>query len=586
MVPCSTAPLTILVGIPLDVDEAKELLTWAINILSNPRDTIVALHVLGKEPKKLIPISRDYNRFRRAKTFVLSTMGEFAEDSQCRQVNLEARVRYGASIGSGLIDEAKRTSATFLVLRGSSTKPNGKTGEITRYCMKRVPKGCSIISMGQLTSEEVCDSSAKGTTEKRSPRTVLSGVDRDDDNSSFDDSSSNSESSAPTTTTTTTIIKSKESPLRRVASFFLRNSPSGRRKISESTRHEGDKHEQPVLKCFSFDEISLATNDFHPDKMIGQGGYSEVYRGDLSDGNSIAVKRLTKDNSNPNKEKEFLVELGISSQVSHPNTATLIGYCIENGLYLIFPLSPNGNLFNALHGNANKPLEWEMRYKIALGVARGLDYLHKSCKHRIIHRDIKASNVLLGPNYEPQITDFGLAKWLPASKSNQHAVLPIEGTFGYLAPEYFMHGIVDEKTDVFAFGILLLEIVTGQRPINSSKESLLLWAMPMMESGKTLELVDPRLEGTYDVEELHKIVVTASCCIRHSAAWRPTMTEVLELLTHGQDPEHARRWSMLKSSSGDEMDDYSMVFGYSLPVDIDLQRAVAELEYTLDESTL
>ncbi|KAH9622891.1 hypothetical protein KSS87_001160 [Heliosperma pusillum] len=534
MVPYSTPPSTILVGISLDIDEAKELLTWAINILSHPRDTIIALHVLGKEPKKLIPISRDYQRYRRAKTFVLSTMGEFAEDSKCRQVNLEARVIYSSSIGSGLIDEAKRTSATFLLLRGSTTKPNGKAGEITRYCMKRAPKGCSVISMGQLTTnEELIDSS-----EKRSPRTVLSGIDRGDDNSSFDDSSSNSELPLPTTTTTTTILKCKESPLRRVASFFLRNSPS------------------------------------------------EVYKGDLSDGKSIAVKRLTKDNTNPNKEKEFLVELGIISQVSHANTATLIGYCIENGLYLIFPLSPNGNLFNALHGNAKKTLEWEKRYKIAIGIARGLDYLHKRCKHRIIHRDIKASNVLLGPNYEPQITDFGLAKWLPANKNNQHAVLPIEGTFGYLAPEYFMHGIVDEKTDVFAFGILLLEIVTGQRPINSSKQSLLLWAMPMMESGKTLELVDPRLEGTYDVQQLHKVVVTASCCVRHSAACRPTMTEVLELLTDGQDSEHARRWSSLKSSSGDEMDDYSMVFGYSLPVDIDLERAVAELEFSLEEPTL
>ncbi|KAK9697509.1 hypothetical protein RND81_08G042200 [Saponaria officinalis] len=582
MVPSST---TILVGISLDDDEAKQLLTWAINILSHPHDTIIALHVLvGKEPKKLLTRSRDYNRFRRAKSFVLSVMGEFAEDSQSKQVHLEARVRYSDSIGSGLMDEAKRTNAEFVLLRGSKMVSNGETGEITKYCMKRVPKGCSIISIGQLTSDEVLNNStSNGKLEKRSPRTVLNN--RVDD-SSFGDSSSNSETPpSPTpasTTITITTTKFKESPLRRVASFFLRGSQSGRRRVSESYCQEVEKLQQPLLKCFSFDEISLATKEFHSDNMIGQGGYSEVYKGQLCDGNNIAVKRLTKDNTNPNKEMEFLMELGILSQVSHPNTASLIGYCVEHGLYLVFPLSPLGNLFTALHGSENKALEWGMRYKIAIGVAKGLHYLHKRCKHRIIHRDIKASNVLLGPNYEPQITDFGLAKWVPASKSKQHAILPIEGTFGYLAPEYFMHGIVDEKTDVFAFGILLLEILTGQRPINSSKQSLLLWAMPLMESGKITELIDPRLEGVYDAQQLHKIVLTASCCVRHSSAWRPSMTEVLELLTNGQDSEHVRRWSVQKSSPIEEMDDYSMVFGYNIPVDNDLEKAVAELELNLE----
>ncbi|KAL9224127.1 hypothetical protein vseg_000195 [Gypsophila vaccaria] len=583
MVPCTTtSPATILVGISLDVDVAKELLTWAINILSHPHDTIIALHVLvGKEPKKLIPRSRDYNRFRRAKSFVLSVMGEFAEDIQSKQVHLEARVSYSASIGNGLMDEAKRANAEFLLLKGSKIVPNGETtGEITKYCKKRAPKGCSIISIAQLTSDQLLNDPTSKTTllEKTSPRTVLcNGV----DGSSSDDSSINSES-PPSPPPATAATKCKESPLRRVASFFLRGSQSGRRRVSESYCNEVDKLQQPLLKCFSFDEISLATKEFHPDNMIGEGGYSEVYKGEDCEGTKIAVKRLTKDNTNPNKEKEFLMELGILSQVSHPNTATLLGYCIEHGFYLIFPLSPFGNLFNALHGNGSKGLEWGKRYKIAIGVAKGLHYLHKRCKHRIIHRDIKASNVLLGPYYEPQITDFGLAKWVPASKSKQHAVLPIEGTFGYLAPEYFMHGIVDEMTDVFAFGILLLELVTGQRPINSSKQSLLLWAMPIMECGNTSELVDPRLEGVYDLDQLHKIVLTASCCVRHSSALRPSMTEVLDLLTNDQDSELVKRWSEQKSSTTNEMDDYSMVFGYNVPIDNDLEKAVAELELNLE----
>ncbi|CAI0402903.1 unnamed protein product [Linum tenue] len=216
-------------------------------------------------------------------------------------------------------------------------------------------------------------------------------------------------------------------------------------------------------------------------------------------------------------------------------------------------------------------LEWDTRYRIALGVARGLHYLHKCCKHRIIHRDIKASNVLLGPDYEPQITDFGLAKWLP-NKWTHHAVIPIEGTFGYLAPEYFMHGIVDEKTDVYSFGVLLLEIISGRRPVDSSMQNLLLWAKPLMESGNVAELADPKLEGKYEADQMYRVVLTASYCVRQSAAWRPSMSEVLELLTTGQqDSEVAKSWRIPKFTS-DELDDFSMVYGYDVPLEIDLEK--------------
>ncbi|KAJ6742929.1 hypothetical protein OIU85_016959 [Salix viminalis] len=206
-------------------------------------------------------------------------------------------------------------------------------------------------------------------------------------------------------------------------------------------------------------------------------------------------------------------------------------------------------------GKTGESLQWPVRYKIALGVARALHYLHKCCKHRIIHRDIKASNVLLGPDYEPQITDFGLAKWLP-NKVTHHAVIPIEGTFGYLAPE---------KTDVLAFGVLLLEIITGRRPVDSTKQNLLLWAKPLMESGNITELADPELEGKFDSDQVQRVVLTASYCVRQSSTWRPSMSEVLELLTSGHGSEVARGWRMPKFSS-DELDVYSMVFGYEVPV--------------------
>ncbi|KAJ7540758.1 hypothetical protein O6H91_10G029300 [Diphasiastrum complanatum] len=283
------------------------------------------------------------------------------------------------------------------------------------------------------------------------------------------------------------------------------------------------------FRCFTYAQISSATNSFHPDNLVGKGGYAEVYKGSLPNGQLVAVKRLTKGESEDLKERAFLTELGIIVHVSHPNASSLIGFCIEGGMHLVFPFLPLGSLSSSLHGPKAQTLEWPIRYKVAVGVARGLHYLHKCCQRRIIHRDIKASNILLGPDYEPQISDFGLAKWLPAQWTH-HTVTAIEGTYGYTAPEYSMHGIVDEKTDVFAFGILLLELVTGRRPVASCKQNTLVWAQPFLETCNVEELVDHRLCGVYDSHELQRILITAAMCVRQSAIWRPCMTKVLKLL--------------------------------------------------------
>ncbi|XP_057826660.2 probable receptor-like serine/threonine-protein kinase At5g57670 [Cryptomeria japonica] len=312
---------------------------------------------------------------------------------------------------------------------------------------------------------------------------------------------------------------------------------------------------KPSWRCFAFDEVCGATNNFHADNLVGRGGYAEVYKGALPDGQMIAVKRLAKGNTDEQKEKEFLTELGIIGHVCHPNATSLIGCCIENGLHLIFDYYVNGSLASLLHGTRTPVLEWSIRYKVAIGTARGLHYLHKCCQRRIIHRDIKASNVLLGTDFEPQISDFGLAKWLPTQWTH-HSVTPIEGTFGYLAPEYFLHGIVDEKTDVFAFGVLLLEIISGRRPIDASEKNLVSWAKPLLESGNIHELVDPRLRGQYDSHQMQRMVFTASLCIRHSAIWRPSMIEVLQLLIEGQSHETADSWKMPPSIMDEDDDDF------------------------------
>ncbi|CAB4292791.1 unnamed protein product [Prunus armeniaca] len=607
MVP--SAPAKILIGISTDPSDSQELLSWAIKVLAHPNDTIAAIHVLvGEERKKRDLVAKKQSQLRRAKAYVISVLGEFARACQSKQVNLEAKVIFSSSIGKGLIVETKSISADYLLLCGSRNQST-RTPSITKYCFKHAPDSCSLVLFGKskqpqensdshstdskenyqpspIHSGRTTSSSKKQTVQETrstspSPRTVLGEFEAEsqsteDYSGSYGDSAltespslardsalTDSPSLAPPMFKSQIKIRKRGlSPCRIITSFL--GSPFRKRTGSLSNNEK----RLPLLKCFSYGEIMAATNSFHPDNIVGRGGYSEVYKGDLSDGRTIAVKMLAKDSKDANKEKEFLMELGVILHVCHPNTANLVGCCIENGLYLIFDFSQNGNLSSALHGRSCESLSWPIRYKIAIGVAEGLNYLHKCCKHRIIHRDIKASNVLLGPDYEPQITDFGLAKWLP-NKWTHHAVIPIEGTFGYLAPEYFMHGIVDEKIDVFAFGVLLLEIVTGRKPVDSSKQNLLLWAKPLMESGDIEKLADPELEGKYDAEQLHRVVLAASCCVRQSSVWRPPMSEVLELLTHGHNSEVAKSW--IPKFSSDELDDYSMVFGYDVPVDIDLE---------------
>ncbi|XP_068647703.1 probable receptor-like serine/threonine-protein kinase At5g57670 [Aristolochia californica] len=305
---------------------------------------------------------------------------------------------------------------------------------------------------------------------------------------------------------------------------------------------------RPTWRCFSYEEVFDATDGFDSDNLVGRGGYAEVYKGVLKDGQVVAVKRLAKASTDERKEKEFLTELGTIGHVRHPNVSSLLGCCIDNGLHLIFEFSLRGSVSSVLHDDNSPPIDWKIRYKIATGTARGLHYLHKGCQRRIIHRDIKASNILLTEDFEPQISDFGLAKWLP-SEWTHHSVMPIEGTFGYLAPEYFMHGIVDEKTDVFAFGVFLLEIISGRKPVDGSHQSLLNWARSRLEEDTEM-VVDEKLGKEYDVEQLTRLAFAASLCIRSSAAWRPSMSEVIEILEEGTIDRE--RWKIPEQDEEDE----------------------------------
>ncbi|XP_011021857.1 PREDICTED: receptor-like cytosolic serine/threonine-protein kinase RBK1 isoform X1 [Populus euphratica] len=298
---------------------------------------------------------------------------------------------------------------------------------------------------------------------------------------------------------------------------------------------EGIMAPKPSWRNFDYLELEAATDNFSSENLIGEGGHAKVYKGCLSDGQVVAVKKLMKtEKQEEDRVGDFLSELGIIAHINHPNAARLLGFSIDSGLHLVLEFLPHGSLASVLHGGSDC-LEWKKRFKVALGIAEGLQYLHHDCPRRIIHRDIKASNILLNANFEAQISDFGLAKWLPENWIH-HIVFPIEGTFGYLAPEYFMHGIVDEKTDVFAYGVLLLEIITGRRAVDSSRQSLVMWAKPLLEANNAKELADPRLGDDYDPIEMKHAMFTALMCIHHLPNTRPQMIRVVQLLRGEEAP--------------------------------------------------
>lgn len=298
---------------------------------------------------------------------------------------------------------------------------------------------------------------------------------------------------------------------------------------------EGIRIPKPSWRNFDYSELEAATDNFSFENLIGEGGHAQVYKGCLPDGQVVAVKKLIKiEGEEVNSVGDFLSELGIIAHINHPNAAKLLGFSIDSGLHLVLEFLPNGSLASMLHGERDC-LDWKKRFKVAVGIAEGLQYLHHSCQRRIIHRDIKASNILLGEDYEAQISDFGLAKWLPENWVH-HIVFPIEGTFGYLAPEYFMHGIVDEKTDVFAYGVLLLEIITGRHAVDSTRQSLAMWAKPLLQENNAQEIADPRLGDDYDPIEMKCAMLTASMCIHHLPTRRPHMDRVVQLLRGEEVP--------------------------------------------------
>ncbi|GLT86482.1 hypothetical protein SLE2022_377790 [Rubroshorea leprosula] len=298
------------------------------------------------------------------------------------------------------------------------------------------------------------------------------------------------------------------------------------------------------LKRYSFKELRAATDHFSSKNILGRGGFGIVYKGCLNDGNLVAVKRL-KDYNIAGGEIQFQTEVETISLAVHRNLLRLRGFCsTENERLLVYPYMPNGSVASRLRDyiHGRPALDWARRKRIALGTARGLLYLHEQCDPKIIHRDVKAANILLDEDFEAVVGDFGLAKLLDHRDS--HVTTAVRGTVGHIAPEYLSTGQSSEKTDVFGFGILLLELITGQKAFDfgrgaNQKGVMLDWVKKLHQEGKLSLLLDKDLKGNFDGIELEEMVRVALLCTQFNPSHRPKMSEVLRML---EGDGLAERW--------------------------------------------
>ncbi|XP_059282018.1 cold-responsive protein kinase 1 [Lycium ferocissimum] len=310
------------------------------------------------------------------------------------------------------------------------------------------------------------------------------------------------------------------------------------RKSQPSTRHasefDGELSGVKNVTLFSYKQLRIATDDFSPVNKIGEGGFGSVYKGRLKSGKMAAIKVLSSESKQG--VREFLTEIKVISDVEHENLVKLYGCCIEDDhRILIYNYLENNSLAQTLLGGGHSSIQfsWRTRTKICIGVAKGLAYLHEQVKPHIIHRDIKASNILLDKDLTPKISDFGLAKLIPPNAT--HVSTRVAGTIGYLAPEYAIRGQATRKSDVYSYGVLLIEIVTGRCNTNSrlpvEEQYLLERTWQLFERKELVLLVDTSLDGHFDAEQACKFLKIGLLCTQDALKLRPSMSTILKMLT-------------------------------------------------------
>ncbi|XP_021289435.1 probable serine/threonine-protein kinase PBL11 [Herrania umbratica] len=320
--------------------------------------------------------------------------------------------------------------------------------------------------------------------------------------------------------------------------------------VPQTPRSEGEILQSSNLKVFTFSELRTATRNFRPDSVLGEGGFGSVFKGWIDEhsltatkpgtGIVIAAKRLKQEGFQGHKE--WLAEINYLGQLHHPNLVKLIGYCLEDEhRLLVYEFMARGSMENHLfrRGSHFPPLSWGIRMKVALGAAKGLSFLHNA-KPQVIYRDFKTSNILLDSNYNAKLSDFGLARDGPTGDKS-HVSTRVMGTYGYAAPEYLATGHLTAKSDIYSFGVVLLEMLSGRQAIDKNRpqgeHNLVEWAKPYLSNKRRIfRVLDIRLQGQYSLNRVQKVANLALQCLAVEPKFRPSMDEVVTELEQFQEP--------------------------------------------------
>lgn len=322
-----------------------------------------------------------------------------------------------------------------------------------------------------------------------------------------------------------------------------RSSGSGRGKANSDDfgsrkGNGGGSPKKSAARSFTFRELAAATRGFREVNLIGEGGFGRVFKGRLETTSQVvAIKQLNHDGLQG--FQEFIVEVLMLSLLHHSNLVTLIGYCTDGDQrLLVYEYMPMGSLEDHLFDLEpdKKPLSWETRIKIAVGAARGIEYLHCKANPPVIYRDLKSANILLDNDFNPKLSDFGLAKLGPVG-DNTHVSTRVMGTYGYCAPEYAMSGKLTLKSDIYSFGVVLLELITGRKAIDVTKrpgeQNLVSWSRPYFKDRrKFVQLVDPLLQGQFRVRCLHHAIAITAMCLQEEPKFRPHISDIVVALEY------------------------------------------------------
>ncbi|KAJ6906880.1 receptor-like protein kinase [Populus alba x Populus x berolinensis] len=502
----ATERRNVLVGIRID-SHSRELLSWAIAKVAEPGDCVVAVHVCGSSGHAL-----------RDKLLLDSYL----------EVGLSGQIAKGISVRRTLVREARNYAAVAVIVGISSQAALRVWASTAKYCAKRLRPTTDIMAIhnGKFVFRRCNNNQLPGLGGDPKPSfNINENLSFREIQSEFGDSEAYTEISSFELLSRDEIGEIKDEVCsianvreKRSNSLFSGDIldqrpgwPSSKSKFSHSTelafqetvcstvgndltgsllstrssrfnsRRKRDKHVQQGSE-------RRKLRIFHTENLIGKGGCSRVYKGILPDGKPVAVKVQKKSQK---AMKDFALEVEIISSLNHKHITPLVDVCIEDDdLIYVYDFLSKGSLEENLH--------------------EALNYLHSECSRPVIHRDVKSSNILLSDGFEPKLSDFGLAIWGPATTSFVTRG-DVVGTFGYIAPEYFMYGKVSDKIDVYAIGVVLLELLSGRKPISSgntkSQESLVLWAKPIIESGNAIGLVDPNLNGNFDEVQMQRMIL-------------------------------------------------------------------------------